>query len=73
MAADLIPWRETAIGAEEAAKLFGLSRARFLRNIACLPSFPERVNLKPATWIVGEVLDWRENHRASRRNYAKAA
>lgn len=70
---DLIPYRLQAIGAAEAAKLFGLSRARFLRNIACLPAFPERVNLKPATWIVGEVLDYRENYRASRRNYAKAA
>jgi predicted DNA-binding transcriptional regulator AlpA len=67
---DLIPYREQAIGAEEAARLFGLSRERFLRNIACLPSFPERVNMKPATWIVGEVLDWREANRASRRNAA---
>lgn len=67
-----IPFREQAIGAEDAARLFGLSRSRFLRNIACQPTFPERVNLKPATWIVGEVLDWRDSHRA-RRNYAKAA
>lgn len=70
---DLIPYREQAIGAESAAKLFGLSRERFLRNIACLPSFPERVNLKPATWIVGEVLDWREAYRAGHRERRSAA
>lgn len=63
---DFIPYRERAIGAEQAARLFGLSRERFLRNVACQPSFPRRVNLRPATWIVGEVLDWREDHRADR-------
>lgn len=66
MASDLIPWREHAIGAEDAAKLFGLSRSRFLRNIACQPTFPARVCSRPATWIVGEVLDWRDAHRAKR-------
>lgn len=62
-----IPYREQAIDAAQAAKLFGLSTSRFLRNIACLPTFPERVNARPATWIVGEVLDWRDAHRARRR------
>lgn len=66
MSESRIPWREEAIGAVDAAKLFGLSRDRFLRNIACQPTFPRRVNRKPATWIVGEVLDWRDRNRARR-------
>ena len=64
---DLLTWRAQAIGAGEAATLFGLSRERFLRNIACLPSFPARVNRKPATWVRGEVLDWRDRNRADVR------
>lgn len=67
MAESPIPWREQAIDASEAAKLFGLSRERFLRTIACLPSFPVRVNRKPATWIAGEVVDWRSRNRADKR------
>lgn len=62
-----IPWREQAIGADEAGKLFGVSGEWFLRTIACLPSFPRRVNRKPAAWIAGEVVDWRERHRDERR------
>jgi hypothetical protein len=58
-----IPYREQAMGAAEAAKLFGLSPEWFLRTIACQPSFPRKVNARPATWIVGEVLDWRDAHR----------
>lgn len=63
----ILPWREQAIDAGEAAKLFGLSRERFLRTIACMPSFPGRVNRKPATWIAGEVVDWRARNRAESR------
>jgi predicted DNA-binding transcriptional regulator AlpA len=61
-----IPYRELAIDAEKAAALFGVTKEWFLRTIACQPSFPERVNLRPATWITGEVLDWRDSHRATR-------
>lgn len=69
-AAEKIPFELQAIGADAAAALFGLSKDRFLRNIACQPAFPERVNQKPATWIVGEVLEYRANHRAKRRRRA---
>ena len=57
---------DEAIGAEEAGKLFGLSAPSFLRYRACLPSFPAAVNNRPKAWIRGEVLEWRENHRAER-------
>lgn len=59
-----IPYREQAIKADEACKLFGLCKARFLRNVACRPSFPAPVSARPAAWIVGEVLDWRDANRA---------
>lgn len=66
-AAEKIPFELQAINADGAAALFGLSKDRFLRNIACQPTFPERVNMKPATWVIGEVLEWRDRHRPGRR------
>jgi len=59
-------YRDAAILADEAGRLFGLGKDRFLRSVACLPTFPEPVGLRPKAWIRGEVLDWRENHRAER-------
>lgn len=66
-AVEKIPWQELAMSAEECAELFGLSKDRFLRTIACAPSFPERVNLKPAAWKAGEVIDWRDGNRYRNR------
>jgi len=34
-----------------------LGKDRFLRSVACLPTFPEPVGLRPKAWIRGEVLD----------------
>lgn len=65
-----IPWTELAIGADEACKLFNLSKDRFLRTVAAEPTFPGRVNYKPAAWRVGSVLDWRANHPAEKRRRA---
>ena len=59
-------YRDAAILGEEAAKLFGLGKDRFLKVVACLPSFPAPVGQRPKAWIRGEVLDWREDHRAER-------
>ena len=66
----VIPWRETSIKADEAAKLFGLGKDRFLRTKACTPGFPQPVNRKPLAWVVGEVLDYRDNHRETMRRVA---
>lgn len=66
-AAEKIPWTELAFSADECAGLFGLSKDRFLRTIACTTGFPERVNLKPAAWKVGEVIDWRDANRFRNR------
>lgn len=54
---------DEAIGAKDACRLFGIGPDRFLRRIACLPSFPKPVNRKPMAWIRAEVLEWRESHR----------
>jgi predicted DNA-binding transcriptional regulator AlpA len=62
-AADVIPWREQAVGAAEACKLFGLSPEWFLRTVACRPGFPAKVHGRPARWVLGEVLDYRDAHR----------
>jgi predicted DNA-binding transcriptional regulator AlpA len=59
-------YMDEAIQAEEAARLFGLCAATFLRRRACLPSFPQPVNHKPKAWIRREVLEWRDYHRAER-------
>ena len=61
---------DEAIGAEDAAGLFGLGRERFLRTRACLSSFPKPVNRRPKAWIRGEVLEWRDSHRDERAEAA---
>lgn len=71
--ASKIPWTELALDANETAALFNLSKDRFLRTVAASPSFPERINRKPAAWKAGEVIEWRDHHRASRPGYAKRA
>ncbi|GAB2620290.1 hypothetical protein [Novilysobacter erysipheiresistens] len=69
-AAEKIPFELQAINAEEAAKLFGLAKFTFLHTIASQPTFPARVNARPATWVIGEVLEWRDNNRTKRRRRA---
>lgn len=64
-AAESIPWEKRAIGTEECAALFGLSPRQFLEAVACLPSFPTRIRMRPAYWIAGEVEAWRDANRAS--------
>lgn len=62
-AAEKIPFEHRAIGAEEVGLLFGLSPRTVLESIACRPTFPKRIGNKPATWIAGEVLAWRDANR----------
>lgn len=63
-AAEQIPFEHLAIDAECIGKMFGLSGRTVLETIACRPSFPARVSNKPATWIAGEVIAWRDANRA---------
>jgi hypothetical protein len=66
-AAEQIPWEQLAIDAEGVGKLLGLAPRTVLETIACRPDFPDRVTMRPATWVAGEVRDWRDANRVGRR------
>lgn len=58
-----IPDHELPATTEECAHLWRMSPDYWLRTIACKPTFPRRISRRPATWIIGEVLEWRRNNR----------
>ena len=62
-AAEKIPWSELPMTADDCAKLWAVSADHWLRTIACQPGFPVRVTRKPATWLAGEVVAWRNANR----------
>lgn len=62
-----IPFELRAINAEEVGGLLGLAARTVLETVACRPDFPVRVSMRPATWVAGEVLEWREANRVGRR------
>jgi len=64
-AAEAIPFEMRAIGAEELGALFGVAARTALETIACKPTFPKRISNKPATWIAGEVIAWRDANRVT--------
>lgn len=63
-AAESIPFELRAINAEEVGVLLGLSARTVLETVACREGFPVRLTMKPATWVAGEVLAWRDLNRA---------
>lgn len=62
-AAEIIPWEMRAIDAEGVGMLLGLSPRTVLENVACRPDFPTRLTMRPAAWVAGEVLAWRDANR----------
>jgi predicted DNA-binding transcriptional regulator AlpA len=58
-----VPFKLRAIGAEEVGSLLGLAARTVLETVACRPDFPTRITMRPATWIAGEVLEWRRSNR----------
>jgi predicted DNA-binding transcriptional regulator AlpA len=60
---DSVPWELQAIGAAQVGLLLGLAARTVLETIACKPDFPERLTMRPATWVAGEVLEWRDRNR----------
>lgn len=62
-AAEKIPWTELPLTAEECAALWCISPEHFLATVACLPDFPVRVTKKPASWLAGEVIEYRNTNR----------
>jgi predicted DNA-binding transcriptional regulator AlpA len=63
-AAEQVPFAERAIDAEAVGLLLGLSGRTVLEKIACRPDFPARVSFRPATWVAGEVIAYRDANRA---------
>lgn len=65
---DSVPFELRAIDAEAVGLLLGLSPRTVLEKVACRPDFPVRVSMRPATWVAGEVLVWRDANRAGLPN-----
>ncbi len=63
----LVPFELRAINADAVGELLGLTRRSVLESAACRPDFPVRVSMRPATWVAGEVLRWRDSHRLGTR------
>lgn len=66
-AAENIPYHLRAIGAEEVGGLIGCAARTVLECYACRPDFPKRLTSKPATWVAGEIIEWRDANRAGQR------
>lgn len=66
-AAEIIPFEMQAIDAEAVGLLIGYSARTVLETVACRPDFPIRVSMRPATWVAGEVIAWRDANRAGQR------
>lgn len=65
-AAEKIPFELRAIGVEQVAELTGLSPRTVLESLACRADFPVRLTMRPATWVAGEILEWRDANRVGR-------
>lgn len=63
----LVPFELRAINASAVGELLGLTPRTVLETVACRPDFPIRVSMRPATWVAGEVLKWRDTNRAGLR------
>lgn len=63
----LVPFELRAINAETVGELLGINGRTVLETVACRPDFPVRISMRPATWVAGEVLAWRDANRSGRR------
>lgn len=59
-----VPFEYQAIDAEAVGQLLGCAARTVLETHACRPDFPARVSIRPATWVAGEVLAYRDKFRA---------
>lgn len=65
--AENIPFELRALNADMVGELLGITGRTVLETVACRPDFPKRVSMKPASWVAGEVLAWRDANRGGRR------
>lgn len=70
-ASSVIPWEARAIHVSEVAQLLGLAPRTVLESVACRPDFPGRVSQRPASWVAGEVIAWRDAQRTTVRKSRK--
>lgn len=63
----LVPFELRAINATAVGELLGLTPRSVLETVACRADFPVRLTMRPATWVAGEVLKWRETNRYGQR------
>lgn len=61
-----VPFELRAIDADTVGELLGLAGRTVLETVACKPDFPIRISMRPATWVAGEVLAWRDANRSGR-------
>lgn len=62
-----IPFELRAIPVAEVAQLLGLAPRTVLESTAKRPGFPARVSQRPASWVAGEVIAWRDAQRTTMR------
>ncbi len=62
-----IPWELHAIPVAEVARLLGLAPRTVLESLAHRADFPPRVSSRPASWVAGEVIAWRDAQRKTMR------
>ena len=62
-----VPFELRAINASAVGELLGLTPRSILETVACRPDFPIRLTMRPATWVAGEVLKWRETNRCGQQ------
>lgn len=67
-AAENIPFEQRAICAAEVGALLGLAPRTVLETVACRPDFPVRLTMRPASWVAGEVIAWRDANRAGQQD-----
>lgn len=58
--AEPVPFELRAIDADAVGQILGCAARTVLETHACKPDFPARVSMRPATWIAGEVLAYRD-------------
>lgn len=63
---DEVPFELRAINAAAVGQLLGCTARTVLESYAVRPGFPARVSIRPATWVAGEVIRWRDANRAGR-------
>lgn len=64
-----MPFELRAINVDTVAALLGVAPRTVLEKVSCAPTFPARLTQRPATWVAGEVIKWRDENRAYQPNH----